>query len=650
MNATLRKLLGLAVRTSRIVRRNPKDLRFLLGHADYAASLIDDPDGDVRDVPEIDFGELTTLFGGTIRYEVQSFAGVPASVSPLEANAIALIVRSLPTRVAFEFGTYKGISTTQIALNLAMNGVVHTIDLPEDDPTASLSISDSYERELTREGGKGHLIPSELLGRVRFHSTDSAHFDEEPFAGCADFVFVDGAAQLRIRDERLRKIVAHAPTRRRDCLARLRSHPPRRRALCPVRAIVESSSHLRHGFGLRHQARLTGMRITLLTHSLDPGGSTAFTLQLWKLFESWEDLVTIIVGAASSVPGLPPHNVVAARSSPRDRMLAYRERILEGNPDVVYSLSGIEEFRVLSALNVPRIRHIFSLENFRATNIPWLIRHTSPYVELFTSNTPDVGDFIRSEVPTARCAVAPYLLDPNWFADSFDPPQRAFPDGEIAIAFVGRLERYQKRAHWLVPVILACEKAGAPFRWEIFGDGPLKPELQSRLEKGSVDSSKITFHGWVDESQLRKTLPAHDVFFLASRWEGLPVAMVQAMAAGLACVVPGGRGGMEYALQDSASGWAYQASSWRDAVGSLLEIAKAPKAVAAKGAAASRIAREKFSPNVATRQLRDLRNALGNLSPNGRVAPIGSKQPVGAPLFQRVRSRAHQLATFSPQE
>lgn len=193
MNATLRKLLGLAVRTSRIVRRNPKDLRFLLGHADYAASLIDDPDGDVRDVPEIDFGELTTLFGGTIRYEVQSFAGVPASVSPLEANAIALIVRSLPTRVAFEFGTYKGISTTQIALNLAMNGVVHTIDLPEDDPTASLSISDSYERELTREGGKGHLIPSELLGRVRFHSTDSAHFDEEPFAGCADFVFVDGA-------------------------------------------------------------------------------------------------------------------------------------------------------------------------------------------------------------------------------------------------------------------------------------------------------------------------------------------------------------------------------------------------------------------------------------------------------------------------
>ncbi|MGC1479948.1 MAG: class I SAM-dependent methyltransferase [Chthoniobacterales bacterium] len=193
MSSSVSKLPQFFGRISKIALRKPTDLRFVFGHANYAAGLIDDPIADVRDIPEINFAELGRRNGGSTRFEIQCFPGIPASISPLEANVIALLVRSTQAKVAFEFGTYKGVSTTQIALNLVPNGIVHTIDLPEENSSVSLSISDAYERKLTLERGKGVEIPTDLLDRVQFHKIDSAHFDETPFLGKADFVFIDGA-------------------------------------------------------------------------------------------------------------------------------------------------------------------------------------------------------------------------------------------------------------------------------------------------------------------------------------------------------------------------------------------------------------------------------------------------------------------------
>jgi predicted O-methyltransferase YrrM len=71
--------------------------------------------------------------------------------------------------------------------------MVFTLDLPEDHPAYSLPIPKESEREIANETGKGILIPADLRNRVTFLRHDSATFDESPYHGSMDFVFVDGA-------------------------------------------------------------------------------------------------------------------------------------------------------------------------------------------------------------------------------------------------------------------------------------------------------------------------------------------------------------------------------------------------------------------------------------------------------------------------
>lgn len=184
------KLLQLGGRLVQITTRNPRDLQHLLGMANSAAGEIVDPVADVRPIPAVD---VLDICPGTQRWILQSFPSVGASVSPMECAALAALARLVGAKRVFEFGTYKGVSTTQLALNVADDGMVFTLDLPEDHPAYSLPIPKPEERQIAAEGGKGILIPRDLLDRVTFLRSDSATFDESPYLGTIDLVFVDGA-------------------------------------------------------------------------------------------------------------------------------------------------------------------------------------------------------------------------------------------------------------------------------------------------------------------------------------------------------------------------------------------------------------------------------------------------------------------------
>ncbi len=170
--------------------RNPSDLQHVLGVANWTAGEIIDPEADVREIPMVN---VLDICPGSQRWTLQSFPSVGASVSPMECAALAALVHLVRAERIFEFGTYKGVSTTQLALNVGENGKVYTLDLPEDHPAYSLPIPRPEEREIAAEGQKGILIPQDLRDRVTFLQSDSATFDEIPYLDSMDLVFVDGA-------------------------------------------------------------------------------------------------------------------------------------------------------------------------------------------------------------------------------------------------------------------------------------------------------------------------------------------------------------------------------------------------------------------------------------------------------------------------
>lgn len=104
------------------------------------------------------------------------------------------------------------------------------------------------------------------------------------------------------------------------------------------------------------------------------------------------------------------------------------------------------------------------------------------------------------------------------------------PAGVRLVGTVGRID-YQKAPEQWVDALATIT---ADDVWGVWiGDGPLRTRLLERVAKrGLTDRFRLLGH----RDNVLELLPAFDVFALASRYEGLPCALVEAMSAGVPAV------------------------------------------------------------------------------------------------------------------
>jgi glycosyltransferase involved in cell wall biosynthesis len=377
------------------------------------------------------------------------------------------------------------------------------------------------------------------------------------------------------------------------------------------------------------------MRITFLTHFPGRGGSTVLLQQFQDFFAHCGHSTEVICGMDDSTPVLRQYQVVPTlpRNRWRERRSHYLEAVRGTTPDIVYAISGTEEFDILRFLPFPRAHHIFSLEKHPWTDIPRLIHHTASHTELFTANTPDVLDYIHPlTAPSgAQSVIAPYRMAPLWFTERKSPNSAL--KAPIKICFCARLEPYQKRAHWLAKIIPAAHRRGMPLEWHIIGDGPCASHIRAHT---TTCSTPVTYHGWLSADEIHSLYEQMDIFFLCSRWEGLPIAMVEAMASGLACVAPRIPSGIVHMLGDGRAGWIFDASSPRACVQALEEACADRELLQKKKRQAAQVARQTHSPAAAEHHLLALESSLQNLSFNGRILDpqrTGNLRSVSIPAF-----------------
>lgn len=120
-------------------------------------------------------------------------------------------------------------------------------------------------------------------------------------------------------------------------------------------------------------------------------------------------------------------------------------------------------------------------------------------------------------------------------------PDRAAVRRELSIPYdafvlghVGRLAE-QKNHAFLLDVAAEVAQRQADVVLLLVGDGPLRPALQARAARLGI-SNRVIFAG-SREDVPRLMMGAMDIFVLPSLFEGLPLAAVEAQAAGLPCVV-----------------------------------------------------------------------------------------------------------------
>jgi glycosyltransferase involved in cell wall biosynthesis len=101
---------------------------------------------------------------------------------------------------------------------------------------------------------------------------------------------------------------------------------------------------------------------------------------------------------------------------------------------------------------------------------------------------------------------------------------------------VGTLSQLYKAQDILIDAISICVKKGLDLKLIIIGDGRYRLELESRSIKLGL-GKYIIFKGQLPAGKaILKELDQADLFVLPSRQEGLPRALLEAMARGLPCI------------------------------------------------------------------------------------------------------------------
>jgi len=134
--------------------------------------------------------------------------------------------------------------------------------------------------------------------------------------------------------------------------------------------------------------------------------------------------------------------------------------------------------------------------------------------------------------------------------DTFLNVRRRSSASEVVFGIVGRLVPVKDHRSLLAAFARVVER-WPECRLEILGDGPLRSELEALAGELQI-AQRTVFHGF--SADVPRFLSRIHVFVLCSLSEGLPLSVLEAMAAGLP-IVGTSVGGIPDLVQDGHCGW-----------------------------------------------------------------------------------------------
>lgn len=225
-----------------------------------------------------------------------------------------------------------------------------------------------------------------------------------------------------------------------------------------------------------------------------------------------------------------------------------------------------------------------------------LNRLTAPLADRITAVSEQVGTFAREGIgiPSDQVVVIPNGIDIDRCRSALSPDQAraklGLPPDQPVVGTVGTL-RPVKGTDVLLRAFARLQESGPEAHLLVVGDGPEWDTLQALADELGIRDA-ITFTG--NRSDIADLLAAMDLFVLSSHWEGLPIAALEAMAAGLP-VVATAVGGTPGVVLDGKTGLLVPPSDPPALAGALQQLLSDPQQARTMGQAGRRRVEEQYT-------------------------------------------------------
>ncbi|MST93997.1 MAG: glycosyltransferase [Pedosphaera sp.] len=374
-------------------------------------------------------------------------------------------------------------------------------------------------------------------------------------------------------------------------------------------------------------------RVALVTGGLLMGGSSTFVLNLAGelarrnvpagvfCFERENDLA-----ADFRAVNVPVFSFDGRALIFEDKLARVLGAVREFRPTVVLANIGTPSFEVLRYL--PRGVFRCGIVHADLPSVYDSLRRYAPVLDAMAVVSQLIREKVHALPEFARVAV-PYL--PLGVPMPAQLPPRVFT-GPLRVLYLGRLAREQKRVHLFPQILADLRRSGVPFHWTIAGEGPEGGWLRGNLGSGGPGQT-VTFRGPVAFADVPELMSEHDVFLLASDYEGLPLTMLEAMGSGVVPVVSDLPSGVRDVV-DENNGWRVAPENVAGYSEAIIALHGDRKGMAALSAAA----RQKVYPHFALAGMGD--RWLGSFPAGaGAWEPWPERFQIRAPLWVANGSR-----------
>jgi glycosyltransferase involved in cell wall biosynthesis len=211
-------------------------------------------------------------------------------------------------------------------------------------------------------------------------------------------------------------------------------------------------------------------------------------------------------------------------------------------------------------------------------------------IDVWVAYSAAMADGLRRRLPHRAGDVhhLPYGID-------LPPRFREHRPGPVRLVFAGRLEHGQKGVFDLPLIDARLVERGVAAEWIVIGDGPDGDALRCRWA-----SPRVSWAGGLARREVLARLADGDLFILPTRAEGLPVALVEAMGAGLVPIVSDIASGVPELVEHRVSGLRLPVGDVPGFADAIADLAADRATLETMSAAARRAIGSRFDPRPRT--------------------------------------------------